>query len=137
MTTIKAVSTGYYHDKRTWGGTVPGRTDIADAGDFTVVISRSVTCRALRTTGTGEFIVRSVPLWRRVLHFLHLPGGALTIRANIEGTTRLCHNRGVVRIVGDIASATLRPPTLWAEGRGTCVVDGNIGSYPHPEAEDE
>lgn len=32
MTTITAVSKGYYHDKRTWGGTVPGRNDIADAG---------------------------------------------------------------------------------------------------------
>ena len=108
---------------------MPGRNDIAEAGDFTVVISRSVTCRALRTTGTGEFIVRSVPLWRRVLHVLHLPGGALTIRANIDGTTSLCHDSGVVRIVGDVATGK-GGPTVWVEGRGTCVVDGNIGSDP-------
>jgi hypothetical protein len=127
MTTIKAVSKGYYHDKRTWGGTVPGRTDIADAGEFTVGISRSVSCRSLQTTGGGEFIVRSVPLWRRVLQILHLPGGAMTIRANIEGTTSLCHNRGVVRIVGDVATGK-GGPTVWVEGCGTCVVDGNIGS---------
>ena len=126
MTTIKAVSNGFYHDRRTWGGTVPGRNDIAEAGDFTVVISRSVTCRALRTTGTGEFIVRSVPLWRRVLHVLHLPGGALTIRANIDGTTSLCHEDGLVWIVGDVATGK-GGPTVWVEGRGTCVVDGNIG----------
>ena len=31
MTTIKAVSNGFYHDRRTWGGTVPGRNDIAEA----------------------------------------------------------------------------------------------------------
>ena len=31
MTTIKAVSNGYYHDRRTWGGSVPGRNDIAEA----------------------------------------------------------------------------------------------------------
>ena len=127
MTTIKAVSKGYYHDKRTWGGTVPGRTDIADAGEFVVGISRNLTCRSLQTTGGGEFIVRSVPLWRRVLQFLHLPGGELTIRANIEGTTSLCHNRGVVRIVGDVATGK-GGPTVWVEGCGTCVVDGNIGS---------
>ena len=126
MTTIKAVSKGYYHDRRTWGGTVPGRTDIADAGEFVVGITRSVTCRSLQTTGGGEFIVSSVPLWRRVLHVLHLPGGALTIRANIDGTTSLCHNRGVVRIVGDVATGK-GGPTLWVEGCGMCVVDGNIG----------
>ena len=30
MTTIKAVSNGFYHDRRTWGGTVPGRNDSAE-----------------------------------------------------------------------------------------------------------
>lgn len=127
MKTIKAVRNGYYHDRWTWGGTVPGRNDIAEAGDFTVVISRSVTCRALLVTGIGECMVLAVPWWRRVLQFLHLPGGALTIRANIDGITSLCHDSGVVRIVGDIASGK-GGPTVWVEGSGTCVVDGNIGS---------
>lgn len=128
MKTIEAVRNGYYHDKRTWGGTVPGRTDIADAGEFVVGISRNLTCRALRTTGTGEFTVSTVPLWRRLLHFLHLPGGALTICANIEGQTFLRHEDGLVRIVGDVATG-MTEPTLWiSAGRGTCVVDGNIGS---------
>lgn len=31
MKTIKAVRNGYYHDRWTWGGTVPGRNDIAEA----------------------------------------------------------------------------------------------------------
>lgn len=126
---VKAVTNGLFHNKETWGGVLPEPGDVADASSFLVIITRDITCLALETSHPlGEFVVECVPWWRRILGFLRLPGGSLTIRANIDGHLVISHNRGVVRIVGDIST----PPTsshVLLSGKGRCIIEGNVGSY--------
>lgn len=126
---VKAVTNGPFHNKETWGGVLPEQGDVADASGFIVLIARSMKCRALETSHPlGEFVVECVPWWRRILGFLRLPGGALTIRADIDGQLVIKHNRGAVRIVGDISTSQTAPTVLFS-GRGSCIIEGNVGSY--------
>jgi hypothetical protein len=126
---VKAVTNGPFHNKETWGGVLPKQDEVADASGFVVHIARSMKCRALETSHPyGGFSVDFVPLWRRVLSFFRIPIGILTIRADIDGHLVIRHNRGVVRIVGDIST----PPTsshVLLSGKGRCIIEGNVGSH--------
>ena len=58
MTTIVAKATGNYSATGTWtGDAVPGSTDTAQTGAYTVTIDGDITATAIEATSSGHFVV--------------------------------------------------------------------------------
>jgi hypothetical protein len=118
MATVVAAGNGNYLTGGTWtGGSVPGSSDTAQTGAYTVTIDGNITATQIEATSSGHFEVTS---------------GGKTINANVvmsstyanSGGVRCTHNSGTVTINGNITAsgAGTYYHAVCLEGTGTLTI---------------
>ena len=123
MATIVADSSGVFSATGTWAGdVVPGASDVAQTGAYTVTIDADITCTAIEATSSGHFEVTA---------------GGRTINANFvmassyatNGGLRCTHTTGTVTLNGTI-SGTSGTVAVGNNGAGTLTVVGATVTAP-------